>query len=285
MRRTRPSLTATFRKLLRLSGAAGLACGLGVAALAQDTPGATGAEGSAALAKKLSNPVAAMISVPFQFNYNGGFYDGDGDQYYLNIQPVIPISLGANWNLISRTILPVYSQDGVIPGRGSQFGFGATTQSFFFSPKQPTAGGLIWGAGPAFLLPTATDHISTNQWGAGITGVALVQRGGWTVGGLANHIWSVSGNDEDGRISATFLQPFVSFTTPKATSFTLNTESTYDWVDEEWSVPINATVGQIVKIHRLPVQFTIGARYWADAPDYGPDGFGARFQVTLLFPK
>lgn len=241
--------------------------------------------GSVELAKKLSNPVADLISVPFQFNYNGGFYDGDGDQYYLNFQPVIPISIGQNWNLISRTIVPIYSQDGVIPGEGSQFGFGATTQSFFFSPKQPTRDGLIWGVGPVFLLPTATDHIATNQWGTGVTGVALVQRDGWTVGGLANHIWSLTGDSEDGDISATFLQPFVSFTTHKATSFTLNTESTYDWENAEWSVPINATVGQIVKIHRLPVQFTLGARYWAESPEGGADDWGARFQMTLLFPK
>lgn len=258
-----------------------------LSALASTASAQTAAEhgGDAELAKKLSNPVADLISVPFQFNYNGGFYEGDGDQHYLNIQPVIPISIGQNWNLISRTIVPIYSQDGVIPGEGSQFGFGATTQSFFFSPKAPTRAGLIWGVGPAFLIPTATDHIATNQWGAGITGVALVQRHGWTVGGLANHIWSLTGDSEDGDISATYLQPFVSFTTPKATSFTLNTESTYDWENEEWSVPINALVGQIVKIHGMPVQLSLGARYWAQSPDGGPDDWGGRFQMTFLFPK
>ncbi|PZQ50081.1 MAG: hypothetical protein DI556_08395 [Rhodovulum sulfidophilum] len=254
----------------------------GQAALAQT---ATPSDDAADLAKKLSNPVASLVSVPFQFNYNGGFFDGDGDQYYLNLQPVIPISIGADWNLISRTILPIYSQDGVIPGAGSQLGFGATTQSFFFSPKRATSAGVVWGAGPVFLLPTATDGISTNQWGAGVTGVALVQKHGWTVGGLANHIWSLTGDDADGDISETFLQPFVSYTTPKATSFTLNTESTYDWENDQWSVPINATVGQVVKVGPLPVQFTVGARYWAEAPEVGPDSWGARFVVTLLFPK
>ena len=251
------------------------------AALAQAAPGSGD---DADLAKKLSNPVAALISVPFQFNYNGGFFDGDGDQYYLNFQPVVPISLNDDWNLISRTILPIYSQDGVIPGE-SQTGFGTTTQSFFFSPKQPTKQGLIWGVGPAFWIPTATDRNASNQWGAGVTGVALLQKGQWTVGALANQLWSVTGNDEDGDISQAFLQPFISYTTRKATSYTLNTESTYDWEAEQWSVPINATIGQVVKVGNQRLQLTGGLRYWADSPEYGPKDWGARFVVTFLFPK
>lgn len=215
----------TFRQRARaIGGWLVLAAVLGSTPAVAQTAAPSGAD--ADLAKKLSNPVASLISVPFQFNYNGGFADGDGHQYYVNVQPVIPISINADWNLISRTILPIHSQDGVVPGEGSQFGLGATTQSFFFSPKAPTAAGVIWGAGPVLLLPTATDGISTNQWGAGLTGVALIQKGGWTLGGLGNHIWSLTGNGANGDISATFLQPFVSYTTPDATSFTLNTEST-----------------------------------------------------------
>jgi len=263
---TRPILLATV-----------VAACLGGVAVAQ--------EDATDLAKKLSNPVADLISVPFQLNYNQGYGDGSGEQTYLNIQPVIPISISRNWNVISRTILPIVSQDGVIPGEGSQFGFGATTQSFFFSPKQPTSFGLIWGVGPVFLIPTATDHIATDQWGAGVTGVALRQTGPWTVGALANHIWSITGEEEDGDISSTFLQPFLSYTTPRATSFTLNTESTYDWEHAEWSVPINAVVAQVMKIGGRPVQFGLGARYWLNSPEGGPDGWGARAQVTLLFPR
>jgi hypothetical protein len=244
---------------------------------------ASPADSGGDLAKKLSNPVADLISVPFQFNYNGGFPQGDGEQYYLNVQPVIPISISRKWNVISRTIVPIYSQD-ISDAEGRQVGLGATTQSFFLSPKEPGRHGVIWGVGPAFLIPTATDDIATNQWGAGITGVALKQSGPWTVGALGNHLWSLTGDEEDGDISVTFLQPFVSYSTPKATSFTLNTESTYDWENEQWSVPINAVVGQVVKIGRRPVQFSVGARYWAKAPEAGPEGWGARFQITLLFP-
>jgi hypothetical protein len=244
------------------------------------------AEDGADLAKKLSNPVADLISVPFQYNYNDGYgADGQGHQSYINIQPVIPISISPNWNLISRTIIPLVAQDGLAPGAGSQSGVGNITQSFFLSPKAPTKDGLIWGMGPVIQIPTASDDIAPAQWGAGLTGVALKQEGPWTVGGLANHVWSISDNDKYGSQSASFVQPFVSYTTPKATSFTLNTESTYNWETEQWSVPINFVVSQVIKVGKQPIQLGLGARYWAASPDGGPDGWGARLQVTFLFPK
>jgi len=237
------------------------------------------------LAKKLSNPVANLVSVPFQYNYNSGFGDGDGKQSYINIQPVIPFSIGEDWNLISRTILPVVNQSDFSDDYETKTGLGNITQSFFFSPKEPTKGGIIWGVGPVLQIPTSTDGIAPNQWGAGITGVALKQANGWTIGVLANHVWSIGKSDQYGDSSNSFLQPFVSYTTKQATSFALNTESTYNWESEEWAVPINMTVSQIIKVGGRPVQLTGGARYWADSPEGGPDGWGARLAVTYLFPK
>jgi len=140
--------------------------------------------------------VAALISLPFQLTHDRQIgAERGGERWQLNIQPVLPFDLGPKWNLISRTILPVVRLDGVPPGAAGQSGIGDTVQSVFFSPKAPTAGGWIWGAGPVFLLPTGSDDLlSVNKWGAGPTGVALKQEGAWTYGLLANHIWSFAGS-------------------------------------------------------------------------------------------
>jgi len=129
------------------------------------------AQDADALAKKLSNPVAALISVPFQYNYDDGYANG-GYRHTLNIQPVAPFAISEEWNVISRTILPVAYQKDVIPGT-DQAGLGDVTQSFFFSPKETGPSGVVWGIGPALLLPTGTDDLGADTWGAGPTFVLL----------------------------------------------------------------------------------------------------------------
>ncbi|MCU0781446.1 MAG: hypothetical protein MUF04_10155 [Akkermansiaceae bacterium] len=237
------------------------------------------------LAMQLVNPVASLISLPLQNNFDwGGGPNGDGFQYRINIQPVIPFDLNEHWNLISRTILPYVDQQDVI-GTTSQSGLSDTVQSLFFSPKAPTSGGWIWGAGPAFLLPTATDDLlGTEKWGAGPTAVFLRQTNGWSFGMLANHLWSFAGEDSRQDVSATFLQPFLTYTTGTHTTFSLNTESSYDWENSQWTVPINLGVSQLLKIGGSPIQFQLGGRYYAEAPDNGPD-WGLRFTVTFLWPR
>lgn len=239
------------------------------------------------LAQKLANPIAALISIPIQANYdeNIGPTD-DGSTWKINIQPVIPFSIGDKLILISRTILPVIDQSDV-PVKGSgESGIGDVLQSFFFSPKQPTSRGLIWGVGPVLLLKTATeDALGSEKWGAGPTGVVLVQKGAWTCGALTNHIESFAGNDDRADISATFIQPFLTYITHTKTSIGVSTESTYDWEAEEWSVPVNFTVFQMLKLGGQIFQFGGGVRYWAESPGNGPEDWGARIQLTFLFPK
>jgi hypothetical protein len=242
--------------------------------------------GDSDLAKQLNNPIASLTLVPFQGNYDTGYGPEDGYKAFVNVQPVIPFSLNEDWNLISRTILPVAWQDDIAGESGDQFGLGDITQSLFFSPVKPTAGGLIWGVGPVFLIPTATDDLlGGEKWGGGPTGVVLKQSGPWTVGLLANHIWSFAGDDDRNDINSTFLQPFFAYTTPTAWTYSFNTETIYDWDGEEWSVPLNVQVSKVLKFGKQRVSLFAGARYWADSTENGPDGWGLRFGMSLLYPK
>ena len=256
------------------------------------------------LARQLQNPVADLISVPFQNNldYDGGA-KGHGSQYTANIQPVIPFKLTPDLNLIVRTIVPVTEALHIQPTEVS--GVADIVQSFFFSPARP-AGGLILGVGPVFLYPTATNNrVSANQWAAGPTTVVLKQSGPWTVGMLANHLQGFGGIGHNGlggssilgedgfttitppgrsaRVSATYMQPFVSYTFRTFTTLNLSTESTYDWTAQHWTVPVIAGVSQLLKLGAQPISVGLAGKYTAVQP-VGAPAWGVRLVATLLFP-
>ncbi len=239
------------------------------------------------MAKKLANPVAALISLPMQLNYDRGFQNtsgNDSNKWTLNIQPVIPVSISDDWNLISRTIVPIVRTDNLPLGSGTNNNIGDIVQSAFFSPKTATESGWIWGAGPVFLIPSGSD-VSADTWGVGPTAVALKQDGALTYGVLANHIWSTGG---DFDISNTFVQPFVTYTTPSAMSVSLMTETTYNWEasdGNEWTVPLLMMVTQVGKIGNQLISYGAGVKYYAQSPEGGPQGWGARFVFTMMFPK
>ena len=239
------------------------------------------------LARKLTNPVAAMISIQLQTNFD--FKVGpleEGFRYTANVLPTLPLSLSDDWNLISRTNLSIIYQQEIFPGADTQIGFADVVQSFFFSPAEPGPLGLIWGVGPAFRLVTGTDDLlSSKKWGAGPTAGALRQDGPWTYGALVNHIYAGMGTGQRPDISSTYLQPFVSYTTKDAWTLSLNTESTYNWKNHEWSVPLNLGVSKMATFSGTPVSLSFGIRYWADTTDSGPHDLGFRFALTLLLPK
>ena len=252
------------------------------------------------LAKQLANPISSLISVPFQANEDFGYGPShNGYKFTLNIQPVIPISISKDWSLILRTIVPVISQHdlfyvenvpkslGITQNR-SQDGLSDTTQSFFFSPKNPGPFGLIWGVGPALLYPTGTHpFLGTGTFSIGPTVVVLKQMGGLTAGALMNQLWSVYTEDHRNTFSQLFLQPFIAYTLKTHTTFTLSSEASANWNntpgDAQWTIPVIFQVSQILKIGKQPISVQVGGKYYADSPRYGPD-WGVRFNLTLLYP-
>jgi hypothetical protein len=238
------------------------------------------------LAQAAQNPVANVISLPFQNNTNFNFGPLEKTQNILNIQPVIPFSLGQNWNLITRTILPVISQPALFPGDDRTFGLGDTVFTAFISPASP--GRIIWGAGPVLLLPSATDDkLGTEKWGAGPSAVALTSRGPWLFGVLANHIWSFAGDSGRNDVNTTLIQPFINYNFRGGWFLTSSPIITANWEadsSQTWTVPVGGGVGRLFFLGRQPVNTSLQAYYNVEKPDFGAD-WSVRLSVQFLFPR
>ena len=240
------------------------------------------------LAKLAQNPIANLISVPFQNNTNFNYGPDDGTQNILNIQPVIPITLNKDWNLITRTIFPLIWQPEMSPLQDSTFGLGDTQFSAFLSPSDASSG-WIWGVGFIAQLPTHTDdELGNDNWGLGPTAVALHMKKGspWVYGVLINNVWSL-GTDGDPSYNNGLIQPFLNYNLPGGTYLTSSPIITADWnadSDDRWTVPLGGGIGRIFHFERLPVNAQISGYYNVVTPDYGAD-WQLRAQVQLMFPK
>ncbi len=238
------------------------------------------------LAKQAQNPIANLISLPLQNNTNFGIGPDDETQNILNIQPVWPFSINDNWNLITRTILPVISQpDFYTGGEGRINGLGDITFSAFFSPKDSPK--LTWGVGPILLFPTATDDaLGSDKWGAGASLVALTMPGHWVIGSLISNVWSFTGSGSQ-DINLFTWQYFLNYNLQKGWYLTSAPIITANWEADsgnKWTVPFGGGFGKVFHIGKQPVNSQIQAFYNVEKPEFGPD-WQLRLQVQFLFPK
>jgi hypothetical protein len=243
-------------------------------------------EKTRALAEAAQNPVAKLISVPFQNNFNGVIGPNDVVQYDLNIEPVIPIGLSDDWNLITRTIIPIINQPSPAPGVPSAFGLGDINPQFYLSPAKANKD-FIWGIGPMFTLPTATDSIlGSGKYSAGPCAVALSMQGHFVFGALVNQEWSFAGWG-DRRISSFLLEPFVNYNFSHGWYLVSAPIMTADWTadsNDRWTVPLGGGVGKIQRFGKLPLNLQLQAFGNVIRPSIGPE-WQLRLQIQFLFPK
>jgi len=251
-------------------------------------PDASSGEDATELAKKLQNPIGDLYSFPFQNNTNFNTGPNKGTQDILNVQPVIPIHINEDWNVITRTILPLIWQPSLQPAQTVPFGTGPTTFSAFLSPKNPT-NGWLWGVGPVFQVPTISDKtLGSNVWGAGPTAVLVYIKGPWVTGAIANNVWSLGGTQGLGgtRYNTFLVQPFANYNFGGGWYVGSAPIITANWLtsgNNAWTLPVGAQVGRVVKIGgKLPVNFLVGAYYNALRPEFGST-WQLRTQITLIF--
>ncbi len=245
------------------------------------SPECVAAQTADELAKQTQNPVASLISLPFQGNWDFGIGDRDATATLLNIQPVIPFGVSKSTNVILRVIMPLTSQPA--PDGTRLNGMGDVVTTAFFSPTASSP--VIWGVGPVFLLPAATNaSLGTEKFGIGPSAVALVQPGKWTLGALFNHIWSTSGANDRSDVNQTFLQPFANYNLGGGLAVGVTMEASANWeADEPWTAPIVFSVSKVTLLGKRPVSLLAGA-----GPTISPEGGASwrfRLAATFLFPR
>ena len=239
------------------------------------------------LAKQLSNPLASLVSVPFQFNWEQNVGPSKLTRFVLNVQPVMPFTVNEKVNLIVRLIAPFISQPPLTQGGAATFGMGDITTSFFLSPSKSEK--LIWGAGPVIVLPSTSDPaLGSGKWSLGPTIVALKQAGELSVGALWNQTWSFAGDEDRSDVNQMFLQPFLSYQATHTLTLTVQSEMTANWNapnnDDTWTIPINVLVAKLATFGPFPASYQAGLGVFPVHPDLGPT-WKLRVAIVLLFPR
>ncbi|MFZ0826709.1 MAG: neuromedin U [Verrucomicrobiia bacterium] len=250
-----------------------------------DMDGGAGGTNLQALVTAALNPVSKMVKVPFQNDFNFGVGPNHVTQYTLDIEPIVPFTLNEDWNLITRTIIPITSQPSAGPGLSSMAGLGDINPSIFLSPANGRH--QFWGVGPTFTFPTGTSPpLTSGQWTLGPSAVYLATPGPWMIGVVANEQWSVGGW-RDRNVSSTYIQPMVIYHLPRGWYLASVPVITADWEADSgnrWTVPVGGGVGKIVKVGRRPLNLQLQAFYNVERPHDGPD-WQLRVQILFLFPK
>jgi len=267
-----------------LAGAVALLAPAVCGAQQQPPPPAPPASEGEALARQLSNPVANLVSIPFQMNWDQGVGPGDQTRFLLNVQPVMPFSINEDWNLIARVIMPILSQPALVPGGSPAFGVSDVLMTAFVSPTRP---GIIWGVGPALSLPSTTQvTLGSGKWSAGPSVVVLNQTGRWTYGALWNQTWSFAGDPARDDVSVMFLQPFVSYTGANLITVGVSSEALANWKapNHTWTVPVILSVSRLSTLGPFPASYSVGAGVFVAKPEIGPS-WRLRATLTVLLPR
>ena len=266
----------------------------GVQAIAQDEAkqSTTQAQGDGDLRSAVQNPISSLISLPFKFTFDYGAPNGEAS--FLNIQPVVPVTVG-DWNLVNRLIVPLVDSPGEVAGTpgipnpvegDGATGLGDINYSLFFSPVKYDK--AIWGLGPSISIPTATsDQLGSEQWSAGPTGVVLFQPKWGTVGGLVRHLWSFAGESDRDNVNQSLFEPFINYNLPKGWYLISDIIIIANWEADSnntWTVPLGGGVGKLFKIGNQAINARTEAYYNVEKPDNAPD-WQWGFTIQFLFPK
>jgi hypothetical protein len=273
-----------YRILVVIVATCGALVGRPATPLAQPASPPAAAASADDLAKKLSNPVSDLVSVPFQFNWEQNVGPDEQTRFILNVQPVMPFSVSEDWNLIARVIMPFVGQPPLVAGGAATSGISDILASFFFSPK---GGSITWGVGPVLSLPsTSVPTLGSEKWSGGPTAVVLKQTGPWTYGALWNQVWSFAGNANRADVNQMFLQPFLAYQAPHKLTLSLNSEMIANWEADEqtWTIPVNVSVAKLSSFGVFPASYQVGFGVYPVHPDAGPS-WKIRGAIVILLPR